>query len=337
MSKIFLKGLVKKISDKEYQVVASTNSIDRQGDSIDQTGWKIDNYMKNPVMLWAHDYSDLPVAKCINLSFDNSDQMVASFEFAPEDANPKAAQIQKLYDEGFLNAVSVGFIPNKRSGNIITEAELLEISFVPVPANQDALRLAMEKGLNISLIKKQLEKGEVADELNAEEIIEQKYDNLDGMFQVIYAMCNVYCDPVTPVGDFQKLLTETIGLLQQLANGQMTEADASKVAQFKDISIRARALINEKAGRKLSADTMKALDTIHQSIKAADTAMESLKSSATVGDGSSDDEKGARSIGQNEIVLDSKDVEHIRKALQVSDKHTEFVLGLLKTILEKKR
>lgn len=258
MDKIYIKGVVTKIADDTYEVIASTNSIDRQGDSIDQSGWQLDNYMRNPVMLWAHNYDELPVAKALEVS-TASGQLRATFVFASAEANPKAAQIKKLYEDGFLNATSVGFIPLTRSGNIITSAELLEISFVPVPANQDALRLAMQKGLDVSLVKKDLQ-------------IEEEPAQIP-----------------TP--------------------------------------------IEEKSGRKLSNETIKALEIIHKCIKDADTAMEALKASAIQGDGTSDDNKSAEKVGEsNLIVLDSKDVEQLRKAFQVSDKQNEFILGLLKTL-----
>ena len=37
--------------------VASTGEVDRHGDVVSVAGWKLDAYRKNPVFLWAHDYS----------------------------------------------------------------------------------------------------------------------------------------------------------------------------------------------------------------------------------------------------------------------------------------
>ena len=37
--------------------VASTGEVDRHGDVVSVSGWKLDAYRKNPVFLWAHDYS----------------------------------------------------------------------------------------------------------------------------------------------------------------------------------------------------------------------------------------------------------------------------------------
>jgi HK97 family phage prohead protease len=141
MNKIFITGHIEKSSDKKtYKFLASTSSIDRQGDSIDQSGWELKNFLTNPVLLWAHRYDELPVGKVIGITVTERG-LEADVEFAD---HQKAQDIKKLVDDGALNAVSVGFIPKERNGNIITRAELLEISIVPVPANQDAILLSKE-------------------------------------------------------------------------------------------------------------------------------------------------------------------------------------------------
>jgi len=157
MKKIFIKAHVEKAGEKTYRFLASTSTVDRQGDSVDQSGWELKNFMANPVILWAHNYGELPLGKVINLTISDKG-LEAEIVFADADANPKAQQVKKLIDEGILNAVSVGFIPKERNGNIITRAELLEISIVPVPANQEALTLAFEnKEMDLSLIQKDIQ------------------------------------------------------------------------------------------------------------------------------------------------------------------------------------
>jgi len=176
MNKTFLKGYIQKSVEVDtYEFIASTSSVDRQGDSIDQSGWELDNYKKNPVILFAHDYSQLPIGKAIEIK-QTETTLEIKIQFASEKANPKAQQVKQLVDDGMLSTLSVGFIQKERNGNIITRAELLEISVVPVPANQEALRLAY-KGLDESLVKsledclvKELEEDVV--ETPVEEVIE---------------------------------------------------------------------------------------------------------------------------------------------------------------------
>lgn len=152
MNKTYLKGYIQKAKEVDlYEFTASTSSVDRQGDSIDQNGWELDNFLKNPVILFAHNYSELPIAKAVEV-LKGERSLTIKIQFASEEANPKAQQVKNLVDEGILNTTSVGFIQKERNGNIITKAELLEVSIVPVPANAEALRLAY-KSLDAEIVK----------------------------------------------------------------------------------------------------------------------------------------------------------------------------------------
>lgn len=130
---------------KKYAFVASTEAEDRMGDVIRLAGWKLDDYKKNPVVLFGHNH-DMPIGRAHNVKVaDNA--LRAEIEFAPEEVDPFAAKIGRMVDAGFLRAVSVGFRPLdmkplKSGGLEFTKSELLEISVVSVPANQEALAFA---------------------------------------------------------------------------------------------------------------------------------------------------------------------------------------------------
>lgn len=134
-----------------FRVIISTGDQDRQGDSVNQMGWDLSFFKSNPVVLWAHDYSALPVAVCTMIEVQ-AGRLVAEGKFAPAEANPFAQQVRKLYDLGILNTTSVGFIPKEFDPNnscMIIKQELLEFSFVPVPANPYAVAQRHVKELNI--------------------------------------------------------------------------------------------------------------------------------------------------------------------------------------------
>lgn len=134
-----------------FEVVISTADIDRQGESIDQNGWDLEPYKKNPVVLWGHDYWSLPIG--ITESIEVSDgKLIAKGRFAPAEANPFAQQVRQLYDLKIVRATSVGFIVKEAQAATITKAELLEFSFVPVPANPYALSLSQAKFLDLEMI-----------------------------------------------------------------------------------------------------------------------------------------------------------------------------------------
>lgn len=133
-----------------FEVIVSTNNQDRQGDVVDQSGWDLSHYKNNPVVLWAHDYCSLPIGVCDSIENVNG-QLVAKGRFAPVEANPFAQQVRKLYDLKIVRATSVGFIAREMQGNMITKSELLEFSFVPVPANPYALSTAKAQEMSIDL------------------------------------------------------------------------------------------------------------------------------------------------------------------------------------------
>jgi len=143
--------MIAKIKDAKdsgrFEVVISTGDVDRMGESINPAGWDLEFYKTNPVVLWAHDYMGLPVGMTESVEIKEG-KLVASGKFAPAEANPFAQQVRALYDGGFVRTASVGFIEKERQDNIISKAELLEWSFVPVPANPFALSTLSKSGID---------------------------------------------------------------------------------------------------------------------------------------------------------------------------------------------
>ena len=129
-----------------FEVVISTADVDRAGEIVDQNGWMLDHYKNNPIVLWAHDYSQLPIGVCDSIDLKDG-KLTAKGRFAPHEF---AQNVRQLYDLKMIRATSVGFIPLEMEGNTITSAELLEFSFVPVPANPFALSLAKSSNLNVA-------------------------------------------------------------------------------------------------------------------------------------------------------------------------------------------
>lgn len=136
----------------------TTQAPDRERDVVHSDGVVLDNYLKNPVVLFAHDYRSLPVARCISLERSEG-KISATAEFATADLNPMAEQVFRMIKGGFLNACSIGFKPmewnyddERRGVNFLT-SELLEYSVVPVPAHPQALVEARAAGIDVSIVK----------------------------------------------------------------------------------------------------------------------------------------------------------------------------------------
>ena len=143
----FFKSKANSIDESKYQAtfVISDESVDRQGEIIKQDGWDLENFLKNPVILFGHDSYDLPVGKAVDI-YTEGDKTYAVIEFAAE-IYDKAKTIWEMVKAGILNTVSVGFINNEYDNNELTKNELLEISIVPIPANPNAIVLAAQDGL----------------------------------------------------------------------------------------------------------------------------------------------------------------------------------------------
>lgn len=136
--KQYAKAYVAEIKGEDIiGAVASSGSMDRDGDILVPSGWELDNFRKNPVLLWAHDSYSLPIGKATDISIIGND-LRFNAKFA-ENENEFAGKVAKLMRGGFLNSFSVGFIPKERDeAGRMSKMELLEISVVNVPANAEA-------------------------------------------------------------------------------------------------------------------------------------------------------------------------------------------------------
>lgn len=138
----------------------STSSVDRDRDKVNVEGWDTAAYQKNPVVLWAHNYRQIPVGKSRELWKDGG-KLKSETEFTPKGLDSFNDTVFQLYRMRFMRATSVGFLPKKwnwneeRKGGIdFNEQELLEYSMVPVPANPEALMDAKSAGIDIQPLKK---------------------------------------------------------------------------------------------------------------------------------------------------------------------------------------
>lgn len=150
---------VREVDDEPNTLVAtiSTDSVDRMGDVIDQEGWDLASYRKNPVVLWSHDYSIPPIGKAVDVRVING-RLKATTKFAME--TQLGREVYALYRGGYMSAFSVGFKPlewkplkgpdGESKGLRFLKSELLEYSAVPVPANSDAvveMRHLVDRGM----------------------------------------------------------------------------------------------------------------------------------------------------------------------------------------------
>jgi len=139
MEKQFIEAKLQKSGDK-ITFVASDETLDRAGEVIPINSWDLTNFMLNPVLLVDHDSRvENIVGLAKNIRFDGKKLL---FDPQFHSITEAAKMVRQMVDEEILNTVSVGFIPHGPAKDGDTgRNELLEISFVSLPANPQAQRL----------------------------------------------------------------------------------------------------------------------------------------------------------------------------------------------------
>lgn len=149
----FAPPLAVDASARTVTAVISSAAPDRAGDIVVPAGLRnAEEFLLNPVVLWAHQRALPPVGTCVALDIQPN-RLVAVTKFA--EGVPLADDVFRLYEQGMLRGWSVGLLPRRvrpqsnrpGRGVRIEEWDLLEYSAVPVPENPEALTLAVEKGI----------------------------------------------------------------------------------------------------------------------------------------------------------------------------------------------
>jgi HK97 family phage prohead protease len=273
-----------------FEVIISTADQDRQGEIVSQEGWDLNHYKNNPVVLWGHNYTGLPIGVTDSIEVKDG-KLVAKGRFAPESANPFAQQVRRLYDAKILRTTSVGFIAKEMEGNTITKAELLEFSFVPVPANPMALSLMKDASFDSGAL---VQKGLVL-EVKAKE----------------------------QAGDVCQLDDGGEGVLEEDGEGNLVcrpkpePEDTEEDDEEKGM----------KDGRVLSAKSKTQIVTAITGIKAALVALEELLKAVDLGgEDEAGDEAGQRSNTSEEARKGFKEWDHERQFLRVINNITSDAL-----------
>lgn len=226
--------------------IFSSARVDRHGEVIDQKGWKLENYMNNPVVLWAHDQSQFPIGKAANMSLE-SGNLEGDVIFAYKE-NPQAAIAFELAAGGFLSAGSVGFMNKKwmydKPTDVLTllENELFEFSIVNVPANPDAISKAVDSIKAKNMDKKFIDKV-VELQNKAKEAQENRFKDLG---EEVEEKVEVIADPAKPESG-----EDTDIAPEEVAEGVSTDEEVEKALEvlFKADREVIKASVKELASR----------------------------------------------------------------------------------------
>ena len=132
-------------TSKSIKIAGYANTVmkDRSGDVVTAEAWAkgVENFRRNPIMLYQHKH-DCPIGKFDKITIDKKGIYV---EGTVSEAAERTHGLHTLIKDGALKSFSVGFRVKDGKYNrttdstTITDVELLEISIVSVPCNQDSL------------------------------------------------------------------------------------------------------------------------------------------------------------------------------------------------------
>lgn len=136
--------------------MANAATVDRANELIEPKAWDTDNFKKNPIVLFNHGHDPqfgyMPVGYAMDVKA--TDEGLYTKIKLSNSNTEKIRAVRDLVEEGILKTFSVGFEPREdvKASNgdhrVITKAQLIEISIVPIPMNQDSTFSLLSKSYN---------------------------------------------------------------------------------------------------------------------------------------------------------------------------------------------
>ncbi len=225
----YLEGYEKRVIEH----VISDETSDRVGDIMRAKGVDIENYVKNPVILFVHNGRTFPIGK--SLKVWSSGKKVLSWGLFFDDRVDKFGVSDNAFryiKSGAMPAVSIGFIPKivnypatdeerkrlglGKYGAEYKEWELTEYSACPVPCNPNALRRVLdEETLTGSNIKFLVENKMVPEEMKNEIDTLLQKNETEELKSIILEM-GEFSKTFKDFSDFKELLNEAKALVEGL-------------------------------------------------------------------------------------------------------------------------
>ena len=235
-------------------IPVSTDSTDRIHESISAEAWtkRLPVFMKRPILVSSHDYSDIrkQIGEFISL-VPTPQGLMGKPKYYINQGNDEADWAFNIASKG-MAAYSVGFIPydfiqseEKDAAAIqYTDCELLEISQVVVPCNRDAIQAQRSKSVD-PVVSKLLDDLTVeVDKMETKKAKEYSQDEIADQI-----------DFLTQMVEKSTLSPENQALLRRLAGGDTPDIDIK--------SVKAR-ITHAMTACKTAMDTMAEHDKAHE-------------------------------------------------------------------------
>lgn len=277
-----------------FQFTLTDKTVDRYNEIVLPKGVQLDKYKKNPVVLAFHDSHTYPVGACIKVWYDKPTDSVKGWVLLQDERTDESGASETclaMVNAGFLRTGSIGFISIKRHeataeeiltygfvedkwnrGIIHDECELLEFSIVPIPANPSATSEVLTKDFLSKLNDKQksfLGKTENINLINLDNVSLNKKEGVEVSSKTLQdkknnvekkedgSYINKQMSEIKLTLQVKDLSDKTV--LEQIEKFKALADDSTKVIidiiQAPDVSL------SEKAGAKLSGNSMMSIDT----------------------------------------------------------------------------
>jgi len=241
---------------------ASTTDIDRSGDVVPKSVWEagIQNYLKNPIILCQHDYDD-PIGRMVDYRVDDKGLWVKAR------ISSAAEEVFGLIKDKILTAFSIGFRIMDAEYNsaaevfVIKELELVEISVVSVPCNQNTLfdlSKAFENAQDYKEFKQQFApNGNSAKGL--ESTTEAKSTTTKELEMNQEEMQKMLAEAATKAAEQATTKLLAAQAAEKAADAAQAKADAELEAKVKS-AIAAQISVGQSGAEKLLAEVTKRMD-----------------------------------------------------------------------------
>lgn len=143
-----------------FRIVVSTETRGRDRLVVKSDGWELDDYRRNPVVLFNHD-PDYIIGRSPEIGIVGK-RLIARVQLAEEGTSDTVDMVRALVRQKMLKGASAGFRPLEPPEIRVVDGEIQEIivkrqtlfefSLTPVPAVPDALALARSIGATDAVI-----------------------------------------------------------------------------------------------------------------------------------------------------------------------------------------
>jgi HK97 family phage prohead protease len=123
-------------------MVMSTEAVNSYGEVVDQSSWRLERFLRNPVALYQHDTEREPIGYWRNVRVEDG-ALRGDLVLSPPGVSADADRIWARYESKHPVACSVGFYPGRietrtvegAERRVLVDCELEEISVVTLPAD----------------------------------------------------------------------------------------------------------------------------------------------------------------------------------------------------------